>query len=136
MNILCTQLPPMSQLRSETPSLTLIPPGTPASITTLSVHANKIIFRNPLVFDPERWLGDEGRERRRFQFAFGRGGRICLGIEMAYAELYLLTAALVRQFDMELWETEEKDVAAFFHDYQVAMPELGSQGLRARVAMY
>lgn len=106
-----------------------IPPRTPISITTLSAHTAESVFPDPFTFDPERWLGDEGRERRKFQMAFGKGGRKCLGIELARAELYLVTAALVKSFDMTLWQTDESDVA-FEHDYQVAMPKLDSKGVR------
>jgi cytochrome P450 len=107
----------------------VIPPGTPISITTLSAHTAERIFPEPFAFDPDRWLGDEGRERRRFQMAFGKGGRKCLGTDLARAELYLVTAALVRAFEMGLWQTDESDVA-FMHDYQVAMPKLDSKGVR------
>lgn len=107
-----------------------IPPGTPMSITTLSAHTAESVYPDPFVFDPERWLGASGRERRKFQMAFGKGGRKCLGIELARAELYLVTAALVRTFEMELWHTDANDVA-FLHDYQVAMPKLDSKGVRA-----
>jgi len=107
----------------------VIPPGTPMSTTTLSAHTAESVFPEPFTFDPERWLGDAGNERRKFQMAFGKGGRKCLGIELARAELYLVTAALVRGFNMELWETDESDVA-FVHDYQVAMPKFESKGVR------
>ncbi|TVY33645.1 Cytochrome P450 monooxygenase [Lachnellula subtilissima] len=107
----------------------VIPPGTPMSTTTLSAHTAESVFPEPFTFDPERWLGDAGNERRKFQMAFGKGGRKCLGIELARAELYLVTAALVRVFEMELWETDESDVA-FIHDYQVAMPKFESKGVR------
>lgn len=106
-----------------------IPPGTPISITTLSAHTAETVFPKPFIFDPERWLGDAGRERRKFQTAFSKGGRKCLGIELARAELYLVTAALVKSFEMTLWQTDESDVA-FVHDYQVAMPKLDSKGVR------
>ncbi|KKA21399.1 Cytochrome P450 [Rasamsonia emersonii CBS 393.64] len=106
-----------------------IPPGTPISITTLSSHTAECIFPEPFVFDPERWLGDAGRERRKFQMAFGKSGRKCLGIDLARAELYLVTAALVKAFEMRLWQTDESDVA-FMHGYQVAMPKLDSKGVR------
>ncbi|CZR60166.1 related to trichodiene oxygenase [cytochrome P450] [Phialocephala subalpina] len=106
-----------------------IPPGTPISITTLSAHTAESVFPNPFKFDPERWFGEEGRERRKFNMAFGKGGRKCLGIELARAELYLMTAALVRRFDMQLWETDERDVA-FVHDFQVTMPNFDSKGVR------
>lgn len=106
-----------------------IPPGTPISITTLSAHTAESVFPDPFKFDPERWLGDEGRDRRKFNMAFGKGSRKCLGIELARAELYLVTAALVKGFDMTLWETDESDVA-FVHDFQVTMPNFDSKGLR------
>lgn len=107
----------------------VIPAGTPVSITTLSAHTAETVFPEPFKFDPERWTGDEGRERRKFQFALGRGSRKCLGIELARAEMYLATAALVRGFDMQLFETTDEDVD-FKHDYQVAMPKLDSKGVR------
>jgi cytochrome P450 len=106
-----------------------LPAGTPISITTLSAHTAEAVFPDPYVFNPDRWLGDEGRDRRKFQLAFSKGGRKCLGIELARAELYLVTAALVRMFDMELWQTDEGDVA-FLHDYHVAMPKMDSEGVR------
>ncbi|KAL4981899.1 cytochrome P450 [Aspergillus falconensis] len=109
----------------------VIPPGTPVSITTLSAHTAETVFPDPYIFDPERWLGDAGKERRKFQMAFSKGGRKCIGIELARAELYLVIAALVRGFDMTLFETDANDVA-FLHDYHVAMPKMGSKGVRVR----
>lgn len=106
-----------------------IPPGTPVSITTLSSQTAESVFPDPFKFEPERWLGDDGRELRKFQMAFGKGGRKCLGIELARAQLYLVIAALVRNFDMTLWQTDESEVA-FVHDFQVAMPKMGSTGVR------
>lgn len=38
--------------------------------------------------------------------AFSKGGSACLGIELARAELDLVIAALVKRFDMELFETD------------------------------
>lgn len=111
----------------------VIPPGTPVSITTLSAHTAETVFPNPYRFDPERWLRDEGRELRKFQMAFVKGSRKCLGIELADAELRLVTVALVRSFDMTLFETDESDVS-FQHDFQVAMPRLDSKGVRVLVS--
>ncbi|PYH91502.1 cytochrome P450 [Aspergillus ellipticus CBS 707.79] len=107
----------------------VIPAGTPISITTRSAHTAETVFPEPFLFDPERWLGDAGRERRKFQMAFGKGGRECLGLELARAELYLVVTTLVRSFEMTLWETESNDVA-FLHDYHVAMPKMDSKGVR------
>jgi cytochrome P450 len=109
-----------------------IPPGTPISISTLSAHTAESVFPDPFTFDPERWLGEEGRQRRKFQMAFSKGGRRCLGIELARAELYLVIAALVQGFNMTLWRTDASDVA-FQHDYQVATPKLDSEGVQVKV---
>ena len=106
-----------------------VPPGTPISITTLSSHTAKTVFPDLFTFNPERWLGDAGNERRNFQMACGKGGRRCLGVELVRAELYLVTAALVKSFDMTLFQTDESDVA-FLHDFQVAMPKLDPKGVR------
>lgn len=118
-----------SMPRSGGPKSFTIPAGTPMSTTTLSAHTAETVFPQPWRFVPERWLGDAGLERRKYQLAFSKGGRKCLGIDLARAELFLVVAALVRAFSMELWETGADDVA-FLHDYQVAMPKAGSEGVR------
>lgn len=107
-----------------------IPAGTPMSTTTLSAHTAPSVFPDPFVFDPERWLGDEGRKLQKYQMSFGKGSRKCLGIELARAEMYLVTVALVQGFDMSLWKTEASDVA-FVHDYHVSMPSIEFKGLEA-----
>ncbi|KAL3481678.1 cytochrome P450 [Aspergillus californicus] len=109
-----------------------IPPGTPISITTLCAHTAETVFPNPYVFNPDRWLGEDGKERRKFQMAFSKGTRKCLGIELARAELSLVVAALIRGFDMTLYETDASDVA-FTHDYHIAMPKMDSKGVRVMV---
>ncbi|KAJ5713431.1 cytochrome P450 [Penicillium malachiteum] len=106
--------------------------GTPVSISTLSAHTASSVFPDSYRFDPDRWLGEEGRERRKFQMAFGKGGRKCLGVELARAELCLVVASLVQRFDMTLWRTDANDVA-FLHEFVVAMPSLSSKGVQALV---
>ncbi|KAI9644566.1 hypothetical protein NHQ30_006587 [Ciborinia camelliae] len=92
-----------------------IPGGTPVSATTLNVQTAESVFPDPFTFKPERWVGENGHIIHKFQMAFGKCGRKCSGIELARAELLLVTAALVRKFEMKLWNTDERDVA-FVHD--------------------
>ena len=108
-----------------------IPPGTPVSMTTLCVHTDEDIFPDPWTFNPDRWLGPEGLARRKFQMAFNKGGRNCIGINLAHAELFLVIAAVAR-YEMELFETDTSDVE-FRHDYQVAYPKLDTKGVKALV---
>jgi cytochrome P450 len=108
-----------------------IPDGTPVSITTLCVHTDESIFPDPWNFNPDRWLGPEGAGRRRYQMAFNKGSRNCIGINLAHAELFLAIAAMAR-YDMELFQTDITDIQ-FQHDYHVGFPKLDSKGIRAMV---
>lgn len=51
---------------------------------------------------------------------------------LAYAELYLVLAAFVRRYDMELFETTEKDIA-FARDFGTPYPDDGNIRVRAMV---
>lgn len=107
-----------------------IPAGTPVSVSTLSAHTNPSVFPNPFVFNPDRWL--ENESLKKYQMAFSKGGRKCLGIELANAELYLVVAALVTKFEkLKLYETDENAVS-FVGDFQVAMPK-DQRGVRALI---
>lgn len=108
-----------------------IPAGTPMSSTTLAIHTNETIFPDPWKFRPERWMGKEGMERRTYQMAFNKGGRSCIGMGFAHAEMLLCVAAVAR-YHMELFETGIGDVR-FEHDYHVGFARLGSEGVMARV---
>lgn len=66
------------------------------------VHYNASIFPSPEEFIPERWL--EAPELDNWLVAFSRGPRMCLGINLAWAELRLGYAHVFRKFDMEFAE--------------------------------
>ena len=63
---------------------------------------------------------------------FGKGTRTCLGQNLALCEIHLALAALVRNFNFELWETDDRDVQ-FERDLFVPSARLGSLGVRANV---
>lgn len=79
-----------------------IPPGTAIHSTTLLIHENGQLFPDPQAFKPERWLGEEGQELQRYLVPFARGTRACLGINLAWAELYLTVATIFRRFDFDV----------------------------------
>ncbi len=56
-----------------------IPRGTPVCQSGYLHHTNPSIFPDPLDFRPERWIQDPGLSK--YQMAFGRGSRICLGMQ-------------------------------------------------------
>ena len=80
------------------------------------------------MFRPERWLEENAKERlRRYLVNFSKGTRMCLGINLAYAEIYLTLAAVFQRFDLELVETTREDVD-IVHDFFHPSPRLDSKG--------
>ncbi|KJK75260.1 hypothetical protein H634G_09278 [Metarhizium anisopliae BRIP 53293] len=90
----------------------VIPSGTPLSSSSYILHRDASIFPDPERFDPERWVkaAQNGDNLKRYLTSFTRGSRACIGINLAYMELFLTVAHLVRRFDMELYDTEAEDV--------------------------
>ena len=108
-----------------------IPPGSPSAQQLSLSTRTRAFYLNLWAFKPERWLGPEGAERRKYQMAFNKGDRNCIGINLAHAEMFLALAALTR-YDMELFETDLSDVQ-LRHDFHVAYARLDSKGVRAMV---
>ena len=81
------------------------------------MHHDESIFPDSFCYRPERWLDDpkapSGKVLSRYSLAFGKGTRVCLGMQLAYAEMELSLAALFRRFDFELFETSRKDVDVY-----------------------
>ncbi|EIT77631.1 hypothetical protein AO1008_09570 [Aspergillus oryzae 100-8] len=77
---------------------------TPVSQSAYFVHMNPQVFPEPESFSPERWIkaAEKGQYLSRFLVAFSKGSRQCLGMNLAYAELYLTLARIVRLVDMKL----------------------------------
>jgi cytochrome P450 len=61
-----------------------IPAGTPVGMTTLLMHVDPELFPDPMRFDPERWLGAQGPRNKKWFAPFGRGTRICLGMQYVF----------------------------------------------------
>ncbi|KAJ5295943.1 hypothetical protein N7508_010764 [Penicillium antarcticum] len=77
----------------------VIEPGTPTTMTALDNNMNPDKFPDPYKFDPERFIGNPRLEK--YVLTFSRGSRICLGLNLAYAELYIILASIFRKFDLD-----------------------------------
>ncbi|KAI1193053.1 cytochrome P450 [Nemania serpens] len=87
-----------------------IPAGTPVGMTTMLMHIDEKIFPEPMRFDPDRWMDATARRVAGKKFApFSRGTRICLGMHLAWAEMYLLCSALVQRFDFTVKDATTED---------------------------
>lgn len=111
----------------------VIPPGTPVSMSSMFMHHNAEIFPASHEWRPERWLEDNAMQRLdKYLVPFSKGTRACLGMNLAYAELYLSIAAVFRHFDLELYHTTRDDVETA-HDFVNPFPRFDSNGLRVTV---
>ncbi|KAJ5986495.1 cytochrome monooxygenase aflU [Penicillium sp. IBT 35674x] len=111
-----------------------IPPGTLISQTNYFVLMDPEIFPDPHTFDPDRWAraAAKGEPLQRYLVNFSKGSRICLGMHLAYAEIYLAFATLIRQFEFELYDTTEKNIT-FTRDFGTPYPDEGNFSLKVLV---
>ncbi len=113
----------------------VIPPGTPVGYSTYMLHNNSEVFPEPEKFKPERWLGLEPAQRQHLRAHlnnFGRGTRQCVGMRLAYAELYLTLGYVFRRLGnkLQLHDTQYERDVKFVHDYFIPYPSLQSKGVR------
>jgi cytochrome P450 len=77
-----------------------IPQGAAVAAAIGLVHFREELYPEPMVFRPERFLGD--RRFTPFEFVpFGGGARRCLGAALAGYEMRLVVASLVHTFRMQ-----------------------------------
>ncbi|PYH29500.1 cytochrome P450 [Aspergillus neoniger CBS 115656] len=124
----------------------VIPPGTPMSMNAVFVHHDPAIFPEPSKFRPERWIEaeKEGKRLNGYLVSFTKGSRSCLGINLAYAELYICVSRMFRLYHgaenetgakggrLELFETSNKDVE-FATDMFIPATRKGSKGVKLLV---
>ncbi|KAM0230947.1 hypothetical protein ACHAP5_011223 [Fusarium lateritium] len=110
-----------------------LPRGTRMSASSYLIDTDEEHYPDPFKFDPERWMHGKASLSHHF-VPFCKGSRQCIGMNLAYAELYLTVATVFSRFDMELVGTTRRDVE-IAHDFFVGMPALDSKGVVARVVM-
>jgi cytochrome P450 len=77
--------------------------GTMVIISPYVVHRHRLLWPDPDLFDPTRFLGDAARTIRRYTYLpFGVGPRMCLGAAFAVQEATMVAATLMREFAFEL----------------------------------
>lgn len=113
---------------------TLIPKGTPMSMSAMQMHSDPAHFPYPETFKPDRWLDAGSARLDRYLVPFSKGTRNCIGQPLAWAELYLGLSNMCApgRFEFELFETDLSDVK-IEHDFFIAYPRLGTKGVRVYV---
>lgn len=79
-----------------------IPGDTTVHSPTYTVHRNPQVFPEPDSFNPDRWLGEHGKDLQQHFLTFSAGSRGCIGRNITYLEQIIVVASLVYRYDMEL----------------------------------
>ncbi|KAI0469977.1 trichodiene oxygenase [Xylariaceae sp. FL0804] len=109
-----------------------IPAGTPVGMTALLMHWDENLYPDPKRFEPERWLDlDVRKKAEKTWVPFSRGTRSCVGMHLAWSELYLLTAAFVLRYDVKLVGAGPKDVEPAFDHAEPGNKD--ESGIQARL---
>ncbi|KAJ1882741.1 hypothetical protein H4R99_001151 [Coemansia sp. RSA 1722] len=81
-----------------------IPSGCEINVAIAASQRNPQTWSNPDVFDPERFMGEEGLVNAKEVLAFSTGVRVCVGRNLAWMEMYTVLANVLRRYDFELPE--------------------------------
>ncbi|KAK1752941.1 cytochrome P450 [Echria macrotheca] len=114
----------------------VIPRGTPIGMTSMINHWDETLFPDPDDFLPDRWLvdGKQNYELRKHLISFGKGTRVCIGENLAYCELYLMTALMAMRVipRAKLHNTTLEDIS-YDHDMIVLQTTKGSISVRINI---
>jgi cytochrome P450 len=101
-----------------------IPPGTPVSMTSTLVHQDPAVFPEPLSFKPERWLDNPRLDK--YMLSFSKGTRQCIGINLAYAELYMAFSTIFRSYGSP--DVKMKDDLGYFELFETTLEDVEIMG--------
>ena len=88
-----------------------IPGGIRVSSMPYTLHRNPEVFPEPDTFNPSRWLSTHSseaqlKEMHRWFWAFGSGGRMCIGSHLAIQEIKLFVAAVYSNWATQIVDDE------------------------------
>ncbi|RAK94783.1 cytochrome P450 [Aspergillus ibericus CBS 121593] len=86
-----------------------IPGGVQVSSSAYSLHRIEEVFPSPEEWIPSRWLDvEDGKihDMRKLFWAFGSGGRMCLGSNFALLEIKLVMAAVYANYTTKVVDDE------------------------------
>ncbi|TID15282.1 cytochrome P450 [Venturia nashicola] len=78
-----------------------IPGGVRISAQAWSLHRNGEVYEDPLEWRPSRWIEaseEKLKEMKRWFWAFGSGGRMCVGSNLALYQMKYIIAAIYTDF--------------------------------------
>ncbi|KAI6825681.1 cytochrome P450 [Hortaea werneckii] len=103
--------PPSATLSTPGHELTGLPAGVRVQAQAWSLHRNPDVFPEPETWNPARWLSPEKggtsneaqlKEMGRWFWAFGSGGRMCVGSNLAMFDMKAIIAAIWSRFETKV----------------------------------
>jgi sterol 14-demethylase len=80
-----------------------LPVGWQVIVNAANSHFLPEVFKNPDYYDPLRWSPERGEGKNAFALVgFGGGIHKCTGMNFAKNEMTIITARLLKTFDLEL----------------------------------
>lgn len=109
-----------------------IPAGTGVSMSIPAIHLDPSIYEHATEFRPQRWMNENSRALEPYFLPFHRGPRACIGQHLAYAQIYIAAAAVLRRFELELCEKICVSEKVFRRNLLAGMPG-GTKNARVRI---
>lgn len=76
------------------------------AVPIMAIHRNPEIFKDPELFDPNRFLPEQVQQRHAMAFIpWGDGPRICIGMRFAVMEIKMALAKILLNYRMEKGES-------------------------------
>ncbi|KAJ6847336.1 putative cytochrome P450 76M5-like [Iris pallida] len=92
-----------------------IPRGSRVFLNAWAIHRDPTVWKDPLRFDPERFMGTTKWETSDMSyFPFGAGRRICVGITLADRMVMYALASMLHSFDWKVPEGTKLDLSERF----------------------
>lgn len=93
--------------------------GTSVSVSAWIAHRDPVIFKEPEQYDPERWLGEKGKDLGPYFIAFSAGARGCIGRNIAYLEQTVILASMLHRYEFLL---AKPDFEPQYHEWMNTHP--------------
>ncbi|KAK4228582.1 putative cytochrome P450 E-class, group IV [Podospora fimiseda] len=113
----------------------VIPRNTPIGMSAVINHYDEDLFPKPHEFIPERFIvdGEPNRQLAKYLMAFGKGTRSCLGENLAYCELYIMTALLAMRVVPRARLVDTTYEMDMKYDHDAIVPQVKNGACAARI---
>jgi len=86
-----------------------IPEGTVVSVPSYSIHRDKAVWGEDVEeFRPERWFERNQADIQKTFNPFSTGPRACVGRNLAFLELQIIIASIMRRYNIVLEKADQK----------------------------